>query len=116
MLVLLVGAIVLLVAIPVLGNYSQNTGTQGGGITYNNSGTDPRARDLSRITGQDLSKMSPKEVRQYYIDHAKELGVMIYENTRDSLGREIPKLLGGDKVKNTAPASAPLAPTAYPAP
>jgi len=68
------------------------------------NGTNPRLEELSRVLGipmAELEGMSTKEVRQLYVTNAEKLGIVVYENTWDWLGHEIPRIIAGTKVRKT---------------
>lgn len=68
-------------------------------------GANRRLDELNRVLGipmEELERMTAKEVHQLYLDHAEQLGIVVYKNAWDYLGREIPKIIAGTRVRKPA--------------
>jgi hypothetical protein len=71
-------------------------------LTKNDAGYNVRTAELQRVLGIDektAKKMSAKEIRQKYIDHAEELGAVVYRVTENKDGTQKIEKIAGSEVR-----------------
>jgi len=88
-------------------------------VTY--GGDNQRLMELNRVLGipmEELRELPLGEIEKLYIDNADKLGVRVYRNILEK-GREVIKLIAGNKVFKPDPANVPTLPLteqSYPTP